>query len=109
MCCDDRLRFAILEIIEIDTLEGDGALDTDSDVVVDHQARQHGSVDQDDAHVAEAACIVGCLAGEAGGGDEHALVRRLAVQGADEGLDCGASNHIVGRVALGLEVNAFEA
>jgi hypothetical protein len=93
------------EIVQVETLEGDGALEADADIVVDHEGREHGAVDEDDAHVAEAADVVDRVAGEAGGGDEDALVGRLAVQGADEGLDRGATDGVVGGETLGLEVS----
>ncbi len=96
----------VLEIIQVEALEGDGALDADADVMIDHEAGEGGAVDEDDAHVAEAADIIGRFAGEAGGGDENALLCGLTVQSADEGLDHGAADGVVGGEALGLEEDA---
>jgi hypothetical protein len=75
--------------------------------VLDHQAGQFGSVDQDKADVDSLGDYLG-VGSEPAGGDEDSTAGLCALETADEPLDVWPAHHFV-RIAPGLQVDDVQA
>ena len=93
-----RLPFG--EVVRIDSINLVRVNPTCLDVAVDHPSRQSQAIDEDNLRV-DAGGAGGYLLGERARGDEDALARTFAVQGANGLLNLGAAHRVVPAFGLG--------
>lgn len=100
------MKFLILEVIRIQSLEGDGADGGNADVVFDHEVGEASTVDEDDL-LADGVGVIDGILDKMARRDEDAFIGLLSGEGSDETLDFLSTD--VALPAFGLHIDYIES